>query len=791
VSISACWVIFRIVDYEFSYDKELVNKDKIYRVISKFKFDDKPSYNGGVSAPLYQGVRSSVSGLDDVVPLLGKWITTAEINNANGKPLVIEGAPNFLIYSTDSVYFTMLPYRWIIGNRSTALNAPESVVLTESRAKKYFPGKKPEEIINHTITYYSYRDTTQKTVTGIVADLNGPTEFDGQEFISLPTKPYGLNEWTNTNGSDRLFLQLKQGTKPADVLSQISKIAEQKQREFAQTRKEDFKMDRRFELMPMQESHFSTYVSEYQIRKASKPVLYGLMGVGLFLLLLACINYVNMSVAAMPQRAKEIGVRKTLGSSRTQLMLQFLIQTLFTTFIAAILAHALSLFDFWLLKDIIPEGITPLGNALQLLTFIFLISIAVMVIAGIYPGWLITKVKTINVFRGYSVVRSGSQKFSLQKVLIVFQFIIALVFITSALIVGKQLHYALTTDMGFNKDAVVLIDIPYKYLDDKKYQNKQFVLLDELKKVKGVQKIALGSPPMSDGYSSSRYEYDQEGKPPIQRQVFKKWVDTGYLSLYNIPLLAGRNIRASDTTNEFVINETAMQQFGFTSPHEALGKFIGQPDGKFPIVGVVKDFHLQNFYKAIDPMAFQSEKDNMSTFNIKLESNDPSQWQSALKAIEKEWYQFYPAESFSYKFYDETIGDMYKTERNLATLVDLATGIAIFISCLGLFGLAVLTAFQRTKEIGIRKVLGASVFGIVQLLSKEYLQLIIVAILIASPIAWWAMNKWLQDFVYRIPIQWWMFVSAGVITLLSALMTVSFRALKAARENPVKSLRTE
>jgi ABC-type antimicrobial peptide transport system permease subunit len=296
---------------------------------------------------------------------------------------------------------------------------------------------------------------------------------------------------------------------------------------------------------------------------------------------------------------------------------------------------------------------------------------------------------------------------------------------------------------------------------------------------------------MSDGYSSSRYEYAEEGKPPIERQVFKKWIDTGYLNLYNIPLLAGRNIRASDTTNEFVINETAMQQFGFKTPNEALGKFIGQSDGKFPIVGVVKDFHLQNFYSAIDPMAFQSEKDNMSTFNIKLESKDPDQWQATLKAVEKKWYEFYPAETFSYKFYDETIEEMYKTERHLATLIDLATSIAIFISCLGLFGLAVLTAFQRTKEIGIRKVLGSSVFGIVQLLSKEYLQLIIVAILIASPIAWWAMNKWLQDFAFRIPIRWWLFASAGMITLVIALLTVSFHALKAARANPVKSLRTE
>ncbi|HLY69338.1 MAG TPA: FtsX-like permease family protein, partial [Puia sp.] len=254
---------------------------------------------------------------------------------------------------------------------------------------------------------------------------------------------------------------------------------------------------------------------------------------------------------------------------------------------------------------------------------------------------------------------------------------------------------------------------------------------------------------------------------------------------------AGRNLYPSDTTNELVINETAVRAFGFATPADAIGRFIGQKNNKYPIVGVIKDFHMQNFYKTIDPMALESEKDNLSTFNIKLESRNPSQWQATLQAIEKKWYQFYPAETFSYKFYDEELENMYVQERHLSKLINLATGMTIFISCLGLFGLAVLTAFQRTKEIGIRKVLGASVLGIVRLLFKEYLRLVILAIMLAAPISWWAMNKWLQDFAYRIPIQWWMFVSAGIIALLIALLTVGFHALKAANVNPVKSLRTE
>jgi putative ABC transport system permease protein len=801
VSISAAWIIFRIVDYEFGYDKGLPNKDNIYRVVTGFIFDEKESYNGGVSAPIYQGVREHVRDLDYAVPVLGKSVSAVEVNTATGKPLIFDDPKG--IVATDSTYFSMIPYHWILGNKSTAFNAPDNVVLTIDAAKKYFPGKKPEEIFNHRLTYYSYSDTIQRTITGIVAELDTPTEFTAREFCSLPTKAYALNSWTNTNGTDKLYLQLKQGAQPTQVLSQIQALVDQKSKEFdelratqnktAQKPTTHFKYKRWLELLPLKESHFSTFVKEYDVRKASKPVLYGLIGIGLFLLVLACINYINMSVAGMPQRAKEIGVRKTLGSSHAQLIGQCLAETLITAVLAAIFAQALGLLGFRLLKDTIPAGVAPLGGGmLQLLAFIVVVSVVITILAGIYPGFLITKVKTINVFRNFSGTGNVNHKFSLQKVLIVFQFIIALFFVTSAIIVSNQLHYTLTTDMGFNKDAVVLVDIPWKYAYDKKYADKQFPLFTEFKRTPGVYNISLGSAPMQSGYSSSPFEYVQDGKEPVIRQVFKKWVDTAFLNVYEIPLLAGRNIHASDTTNEYVINETAVHAFGFKSPEDAIGKIIGQHTiQRFRIVGVVKDFHLQDFYKTIDPMAFESEKDNLSTFNIKLAGHDPAAWQATLKAIEKKWYQFYPPESFSYKFYDETLEGMYEQERHLAKLISLATGIAIFISCLGLFGLAVLTAFQRTKEIGIRKVLGASVPGIVRLLSKEYLQLVIVAIVLATPLAWWAMNKWLQNFAYRIQLQWWMFLLAGLIGIAIAMLTVSVQAIKAAVANPVKSLRTE
>jgi predicted permease len=788
IGISACWIIFRIVNFEFSYEKAVPDKKNIYRLVSGFVFDGKEEYNGGVSAPMYQGIRQQIPGLKNVVPVLGKWLKGVEIKNTQGQPLKVDDPTD--IVATDSTYFTLLPYRWIAGSKSTSLLAPESVVLTESRAKKYFPNKKPEDILNQTITYYGYRDTTQRTVTGVVADFTTPTEFTSQEFCSLPTKAYELSAWTNTNGSDKLYLQLEEGANAQKILRQIDDLADSKRKEFEKGRDHNAQYKRWYQLLPLKDSHFSTYINEYNARKASRPVLLGLIGIGLFLLVLACINYINMSVAAIPQRAKEIGVRKTLGSSKSQLIAQFLYETILTTFLAGILSYFLSILGFALLKNIIPPGVEAFGDLLQLAIFIIVAAIVVTLLAGIYPAWLITRVKAINIFRKTSFNYKKPNGFSLQKALIVFQFVIALVFITSALIVGNQLHYALTTDMGFDKEAVVVIDVPWKYAREEKYQDKQFALLSEMKSIRGIENISLGTEPMTNNFSSSQYEYSQEGKEPIKRQVFRKWIDTAYLNLYGMKLIAGRNLHASDTTNEFVINETAVKAFGFASVEDAIGEFIGQSNQKFPIVGVVKDFHQQDFYNTIDPLSFESDKENLGTFNIKM-GRDASQWQEILKSVEKKWYQFYPPESFSYKFYDEVIAQMYEQEKHLARLIDIATVISIFISCLGLFGLAVLTAFQRTKEIGIRKILGASVTGIIQLLSKQYVYLIGLAIVISAPISWWAMNKWLQNFAYRIQIEWWIFLLAGLVALMVALLTVSVQAIKAAVAKPVESLRTE
>lgn len=785
IGISSCWIIYRIVDHEFSYDAQLPDKENIYQLVSSFSRDSKMA---GVGAPLYQGIRAEIPGVE-AVPVFFQFVNQAESFREN-KEVFVKEDPQYIV-ATDVSYFNMLPYTWLAGNKDKALTAPESVVLTESRAKEYFPRISLDDILGQTITYYG-EDTVQRTVTGVVADFHQPSEFIAQEFFTLVERAYELYMWTNTNGSDKLYLQFRSDTDVQASLALINDLELRYYEALEQERGNEMKRGKTYELIPIDEVHFATHVGDYfGVTKTSKPVMRGLIGIGVFLLILACINYINMSTAQIPERAKEIGVRKTLGGSRKDLISRFLGETAITAFAASFLAAILSWLGFGLLSDIIPAGVTPQGEFHVYLVFTLGLVLLITLCAGLYPSWLITKVKTVSVLKNFNPT-SLSTRFSLQKVLIVFQFFIALVFIISTIIVGTQLRYTLKADMGFNKDAIVLVNIPWKYERDPQYQNKQFTLLTELSNLPGVENVSLGTAPLSSGNSSSPFEYISKDENIEERQLAKKWIDTAYLEVYQLELLAGRNIYPSDTLSEYIINESTAKAFGFIDPQEAIGRFIGQRgNNKYPIVGVVKDFHTLDFYEPISPLVLMNEKFNMLTFNIKLDSQDPSRWQATLKNIQEKWDGFYPANAFQYSFYDETLQALYQQERQIARLINLATTITVLISCLGLFGMATLITFRRTKEIGIRKVMGASIAGIVALLSSEFVKLVCIAILIASPIAWWAMNNWLEDFAYRIEIKWWMFAVAGLAAVIIAVTTVSFQAIRVAVANPVKSLRSE
>ena len=789
IGISACWTIYRIVSYEFSFDKKQADSALIYRVVSLFSSEDKDSYNAGVPPAFYNVVKTKIPAVDKVVPINNRGIKNVQIPTSGTKEnLSYDDSENLV--NTTADYFNLVQYKWLAGNIETALDAPDKVVLTQSRANKYFPTLKAQDVLGRTLIY---DDSLIYTVSGVVKDLDYPNSFQAKEFFLLPKEAAMSDRWDNVSSSNTLYLKLKQGVKPSAIAAQLNELSEEQVGEVMK----QYNFKRWHELLPLSEVHFSTNFDE-DIHKADKMVLYGLMGIGVFLLLLACINYINLSTAQIPQRSKEIGIRKTLGSSSSHLIGYFLSETLVIVLFAAVVSYFISELSLIFFKDFIPEGLALFFNYKVFALFLISLIIFVTIFSGIYPGWLSTRVQPVDIIKGDTTFRKGQGRLTLRKSLIIFQFIVAQIFIICTLIVGQQLSYTLKKDLGFNREAVILINVPWKLFIDSTYKNRQFVLKQELQNHPGIEAIALGDPPLRSGYNST-IMINQSDTGKVQSEIYLKNIDTAILALYQIKLLAGRNLHPSDTVREYVINETAVKAFGFKSPEDAIGKYlykeylqhVESTELKYPIVGVVKDFHTATFQQKINPLALMTDKSQMSTFNIKLNSTDPEKWQQVIKVIESKWKSYYPGQEFDYKFYDETLASLYKSERNMAKIINVATFVTIFISCLGLFGLAALTAFQRGKEIGIRKVLGASIASVVRLLSSDFIVLVLIAIIIASPIAWWLMNKWLQSFVYRIEVQWWMFAAAGILAVLIALVTVSFQAIKAAIVNPVDSLRDE
>jgi ABC-type antimicrobial peptide transport system permease subunit len=383
-----------------------------------------------------------------------------------------------------------------------------------------------------------------------------------------------------------------------------------------------------------------------------------------------------------------------------------------------------------------------------------------------------------------------SRRVWIRKTLTVSQFVIAQFFIIATMVVGKQIRYSLNKDMGFNKNAIINFSTPYNYQHP---DNKQFVLQEKLKNITGIQRLSLaGSPPANEGYNISTMKFNKDGKD-IETSVEVKEADTAYFGLYKMKLDAGRNLQQSDTLKEFVINETYARFLGYNDPSAIVGQMLNKSGRKIPIVGVLADIHTKSLHSPIQPLAFSCEAKDHSTFHLALapKGDNTDSWKATIAKIESAWKEVYPEEEFRYEFFDESIAKFYKREQDVANLLNWSTGLTIFISCLGLLGLVIYTTTQRTKEIGVRKVLGASVTHIVSLLSKDFLVLVIFGFVIAVPLAWWAMHKWLEDFAYRTSVPWWIFAASGLAMIAIALVTLSVQTIRSAIVNPVKSLRTE
>ncbi|MFZ4262599.1 ABC transporter permease [Sphingobacterium sp. HJSM2_6] len=793
IGISSCWVIYKYVTYELSYEEGMAHKEHTYRLISRMGEEGNYSFSGGISAPIYFYMKEELAGIKTLVPVFKTYTQSVFVPEGRGQHIGKEllDFEKQQIFRTEKSYFDLLDYTWLAGNKQTALRHSKEVVLSENRARYYFPDLQFEEMIGKTVLY---DDSIQVAISGIVKPLDYPSEFRGEEFMLLEKSSIDLSlaNWTNTNSSDMVYFQTNNETEAARILDQVQKKVRSNWELFNQERKVTYNYNREIEKLPILETHFSTEINDFGISKISKKVIYALIGTGVFLLILACINYINLTTALLPQRNKEIGIRKTLGSKGKHLIFQLLMETGWVILLAIIFSIPLSFLAIHFLNEFFPTESFFFRNEWRLFLFMFLLFLLTLLIAGIFPSWMATKVNAVDIFRNKSKIAVGNVRLNIRKLFIIFQFVVAQIFIISAIIIGQQLTFAIQKDLGFKKESVIVSDIPIKLWDSENYDSKRQTLLTELRKIPGIEHVSLGQKPMTDRHSSSIYTVQAAGdKESEGRRIFLKSVDTAYLNVYGIQLIAGANLLPSDTISSFLINESAVKMFQFSSAEDAIGKLIGQGNQRYPIVGVVKDFHISNFYSAIEPTALRTHLGNAGTINIRLASGSFQAVDEVMGIVKNKWSQFFPVEDFTYEFMDKSIASLYKKEHMLLTLTNLCTVIAVIISCLGLFGLATISAYQRSKEIGIRKVLGASISKIFGLLSKDYLNMVFIALIIASPIVWWLANSWLADFAYRIDISWVPFLIGGTVIFSASILTISYQAMKAARSNPVESLRDE
>lgn len=789
IGISAALVIFLIVSYEFSFDRFEKDSNRIYRVVLDAKFNGSEGHSAGVQAPLSSAVAHEMTGIEASVPVMsfqgdGSAKVTIERENANA--VVYKKQPAIIFTNTD--YFHLLPYQWLAGSPDAALQSPFSVVLTEERAAAYFPGTAPASIPGRKILY---NEDLSVTVAGIVKNLNKNTLFTAEEFISFATiektnlkNNFMMDVWNDWMAYSQVFVKLAKDAAPAAAETQMNALL----KKYNKDAYKDANNMMRFHLQPLNDIHFNMLYQNFNQRTASKSTLYGLLAIAAFLLLLGCINFINLTTAQASQRAKEIGVRKTMGSSKRQLMAQFLSETFFITAIATMVSVLLTPVLLRMFADFTPPGLHfDLLQQPWLIVFLFGLTIAVSFLSGLYPALILSGFNPVLVLKNQSVTGKGqTRNAGIRKTLTVAQFVIAQFFVIATAIVSKQINYSIHSDPGFNKDAVINFESPR---DRNAAHRTQ--LLNEIKTVPGVAMVSTGFfAPADKGVAFTNIGYNN-GKELITPNAQIRWGDPNYIQVYQVKLVAGRNVEASDSIREFLVNESFAHAIGFLNAGDAVGKFLEWNNKKLPVVGVMKDFHDQSTHAGISPVVMGGNKG--SIYHIKLAANsaDGATWKNAITGMQKIFKDMYPEEEFNYKFVDEMIAGFYEKEQHTASLLKWATGLSVLISCLGLLGLVIYTTHTRTREIGIRKILGASVTSIVSILSKDFVLLVIISFIIAAPLAWWAMYQWLQDFAFKTSMSWWVFAACGLLMLAAALFTLSIQTIKTAKANPVKSLRTE
>ncbi len=791
VGIAVCMMIFIIIQFQTSYDTFHSKKDRIYRVLTESHHADAATitYGKNVPFPMPAGLKTAFPQLEQVAPIYASHNDELQVLDDNGTPVKNFKEQSGVFYTSPS-FFNMFNFPLLAGSYES-LKDPDNVLLTKEIAETYFGDWKTA--IGKTIKirgYYSMGaglfqfPPTPLKVSGILATIPANTDFQLKLVVAYGTdftgdKEYGFQQpqWNQSAPDFGCYVLLPPNMSANNFNQQLSVYTRKVQ-------PADSKDS--YIIQPLNAVHYDAAAGNYSNKTISHQLLNVLWLIAAFILLIACVNFINLSTAQAVNRAKEVGVRKVLGSNRSQLRIQFIVETFLIVTIAVILAAVITILALPYVNQLLERSLS--FNILTnpgVILFLLVVTIVVTVLAGFYPSIVLSRFNPVNALKS-KLAGNATKGISLRRGLVVFQFVIAQALIIGTLIIVQQMNYFMDRPLGFDKDAIV--NVPYRP------DSTGVKLTDYLKQQllsNGVQAVSFSSnSPMEDENNMfTTFKFDHAIKD-ADFQAITKFADNDYVPTYKLQLVAGKNLKPSGPTTEFLVNESFVKSLGLKRPEDILNKEVSIMGGliKCPVVGVLKDFNDRSLRQDLAPLLIATNSTMYRQASIKLSTTNIA---SSMQSIKKIWEKAFPNYVYEYRFLDDKIESFYKQENQLSNLYKIFAVIAIFLSCLGLYGLASFMAVQRIKEVGIRKVLGASVSGVVYLFSKEFIILITIAFLIASPVAWYFMNQWLQDYVYRINISWWIFIVGGLSAIIIALITVSFKAIKAALANPVKSLRSE
>ena len=761
-----CFIlIFLFVQNEFSYDRMHKDSGQVYRVVKDFVNDDGSHVPDATTPPaLAPSLQKDVPEVAEVTRLFPSWGRryVLQVNNKkfNEQELI----------RVDSNFFTVFSFPIIKGDKSTPLHKPRSIVLTETSSKKYFGDEDP---IGKSIKL-DIDNGTDYQVTALVKDVPSTSHFKFDFLIPLKFSGGDINgEWDWYNFYT--YVRLKDNADAGSFKKKLQPLFKKYQPDNTNE----------FYAQALQDIHLDSRLRWELGTNGDRKYVNIMLAVAIFVLVIAAINYVNLATARSAKRAKEVGIRKVTGANKSLLVGQFLGESILTVFLSLVLSVIVTMLLLPFYNQLMEKQLTLFDSA-NAKTWYIIAGVTVLVgfAAGLYPAFYLAKFRPTQVLK--SQIANVTKGNFLRKGLVTFQFVISIVMITSIIIISQQMSFITNKKLGYDKDNIMLLH------NAGRIPNKN-ALREEMKKIPAVKEIG-GADGVLGGQNWANGIRMKERKEETLLNFLT--IDYDFLPAMNVQMVEGRNFSKEFATDSLgiILSETAVKDLAIQG--SAIGKQVvwGEQDTTIyyaTIVGVVKDFHFSSFHEPIKPFGFVLDNANNSRINtyfVKIDQSDPDK---TLAQIQTTWKKLIADQPFEYSYQDEQVNKLHRAETKFRSLFSYLTIVAIVIACLGLFGLSVFTAEQRTKEIGIRKVLGASVNGLIQLLSKDFLKLVFLAIIIGSPIAWFFMNKWLQDFVYRINISWLVFVYAGIAAMLIALLTVSFQAIKTAISNPVKSLRSE